>query len=430
VTNVVIIGAGHAGAQLAIALRQKGFGGGIELLSSEPELPYQRPPLSKEYLRAADRTAIRFRTAEFFDKQRINFVPDAHAVDIDRAGKQVLLADGRRCAYDVLALATGTRARNVSVDGADLDDVLVLNSLAWADALRKRLRSADRLAIIGGGFIGLEVASTAQGYFNVRTTVVEMQERLMARAVTPPVSSYFQDRHQSQGTDIRLGVGVTAIRSKRRHVTGVELTDGSIVDADVVLLGLGVAPEVSLAERCGLAVDNGVTVDKHFQTSDEHIFAIGDCAARHDGSGGVVRVKSVQNAAAQARALAVRLTTGSVDPYDDVPWFWSEQAGTKIQMAGLSMPHDEVVLRSSETPDRFSVYAFTQGKLVGVESISDPGTHMAARKVLAAAVPLSPVDVRQIDFNLKDLARTTKPTGAAARNVVIASRARPASSSS
>ena len=395
--GVVIVGSGQGGFAVAAELRKRGYAGPVTMVGEEPGLPYQRPPLSKAYLseRRADR--LPFRPAEFFADNDIALMDGVRVDALDRKKQTVRLSNGHELPYDHLVLATGTRLRMPPLDGVNLGGVVGLRTLAHADDVGDRLRAASRVTVIGGGFIGLEIATAARKA-GAEVTVVEMADRLMARAVSPPVSSKFLDLHHAMGTRIHLGTTVSRINGDE-VATGITLADGLDVPADLVVVGTGVAPNVELADAVGITCENGILVDDDLLTSDPAISAIGDCAAHvHRPSGVRVRLESVQNAADQGRAVAARLM-GESAPYDEVPWFWSDQAGAKLQIAGLAPGADEHVVVNGG--DSMHVVSFTNDRLVAVEAIDAGAQYMAARRLLSGTVTRA--DLAAFDFDLRAL---------------------------
>jgi 3-phenylpropionate/trans-cinnamate dioxygenase ferredoxin reductase component len=397
--RVVIVGAGQAGFQVASSLRQNGFVGEIVLVGDEGRLPYQRPPLSKAYLKEGfgfDR--LLFRPDGFFAENRVELRLGDPAARIDRAAAQVHLASGEACPYDHLVLATGARNRPLPLDGAALPNVLMLRGAAEAERLRAAMEGARRLAVIGGGFIGLEVAASARAR-GLDVTVLEAADRLMARVVSPAVSRFFLDAHRAMGTDVLLRQKVLRIAGSDA-AEAVETAEG-LHPADLVLVAAGVVPNDELARDAGLDTDGGIRVDRFMTTGDPQIFAIGDCAvfdSRH--AAGPVRLESVQNAVDQAKCVASRILGGDV-PYDSVPWFWSDQGTFKLQIAGITTGADHVHAVGSPADGRFLAYGFRGDDLLGVETINRPGEHMAGRRLLSSDFRLARTDVAQGDFDFR-----------------------------
>src|SRR6266436_4556379 len=341
---VLIVGAGHAGFQLAASLRQHGFAEPIALLNDESHLPYQRPPLSKAYLKGTGGPdSLMFRPDKFYRDQTIELISD-QAVTIDHAARKLKLASGSPLDYGHLVLATGARNRLLDIPNANLPDVRYLRILDDSEDMRKRLASSKRVVVIGAGFIGLEFAATAR-IKGLEVDVLELASRVMARALTAEVSEYFQKQHTTAGIRIHLGVQATAIEASGGKVSGVSLSDGRHLPADLVVVGVGVLPNVELAAEAGLPVASGIIVNEHLLTADPDISAIGDCALYESPRfGGSLRLESVQNATDHARCVASRLT-GDAKPYDGLPWFWSDQGPDKLQMVGLATGYDQVVVR-------------------------------------------------------------------------------------
>ncbi|MGJ4968152.1 NAD(P)/FAD-dependent oxidoreductase [Bradyrhizobium sp. HKCCYLRH1073] len=397
---VVIVGAGHAGFQLATSLRQAGFADPIHLINDESHLPYQRPPLSKAYLKGTGGPeTLMFRPQKFYADQTIDLVYD-RAVAVQRDQRRVLLASGRTLDYGHLVFATGARNRLLDIPNANLPAVRYLRILDDSEALRGLLADAKRAVVIGAGFIGLEFAATAR-IKGLEVDVLELGARVMARAVTAEISDYFQKQHAEAGVRIHLGVQATSIEADGNNVTGVSLSDGRHIPADLVVVGVGVLPNVELAAEAGLQVASGIVVDEYLLTSDPHISAIGDCALFvSQRFGGTLRLESVQNATDHARCVAARLT-GDVKPYDGQPWFWSDQGNDKLQIAGLTTGYDQVVLRGDPAQKAFSAFCYKEGRLVGIESVNRAGDHMFGRKLLAAGGTLDAAKAADPSFDLK-----------------------------
>ncbi|KUF16697.1 NAD(P)/FAD-dependent oxidoreductase [Streptomyces silvensis] len=401
--SVVVVGAGQGGQQTAVSLREHGYQGRVTLISGEDALPYERPPLSKAYLK--DGAYLRgdsqlwLRPATYYVNQSIDLVAGT-VTEIDRASRRVRLADGSSYAYGHLVLATGSRARTLGVPGAGLRGVHTLRTARDAAALGAALAAARRAVVLGAGFVGLEFASVARESGR-EVTVVESRPRPLARVVTARTGAHFTRAHRAAGTRLLFGQGVAALHGDRRgQVVAVETADGRRLPADLVLVGVGAVPHTELAAAAGLPVDDGITVDARLLTADPHISAVGDCASfPGPRTGNRLRLASVQNAVGHARLVAGRLT-GNSRAYDELPWFWSRQFATTLQIAGLDEGHDrEVVLDGG--PDAFSVLLFQGEELRAVESVNRPGDHLAARRLLHRPVPLRPAEASAPGFTLK-----------------------------
>ncbi|SDS65669.1 NAD(P)/FAD-dependent oxidoreductase [Bradyrhizobium canariense] len=397
---VLIVGAGHAGFQLAASLRQAGYGEPVCLINDESHLPYQRPPLSKAYLKGGGAPdSLMFRPDKFYRDQNIELIAD-RAVAIDRATRRLLLASGSSLDYEHLVLATGARNRLLDIPNANLEAVRYLRTLDESEALRQWLVPGQRVVVIGAGFIGLEFAATARAK-GLDVDVLELGTRVMARAVTAEISEFFQDRHTAAGIRLYLGVQATSIEGHDGKVTGVSLSDGRHVAADLVVVGVGVLPNVELAAEAGLPVASGIIVDEQLLTSDSNISAIGDCALyASQRFGGSLRLESVQNATDHAKCVAARLT-GDAKHYDGLPWFWSDQGSDKLQIAGLTTGYDRVAVRGDREQGAFSAFCYRSEQLVGIESVNRAGDHMFGRRLLAANGSITPEQAADISFDLK-----------------------------
>ena len=411
---VVVVGGGQAGFETAAALRSKGYTGPITLVGEEDGAPYQRPPLSKAYLHAPadgiETEDLVLRPQSWYDRNDVVLLHGQRVTTIDRPRSEVELTGGERLPFAHLVLATGAANRPLPVEGATLPGVHYLRTHTEATQLVKALGSCRSVAVIGAGFIGLEVAAAARKK-GLAVTVLEAADRPMSRAVSRMMSDYVTGLHRGHGVDVRLGTGVVQVLGNGGRASGVQTADGDVVDADVVVVGIGVLPETALADAAGLAVGNGVLVDEHLRTTDPRIFAVGDCAAfPHRGGSALIRLESVQNAVDQARCVADQLT-GTPDAYRAVPWFWTEQFNSKLQMAGLALNHDTAVVRGKPGDHAFSVFCFRDDLLLAVESVNRPADHMAARRLLAAGAPLTPEQAGDIAFDLKRHSRSS-PTPA------------------
>ena len=381
--RVVIAGAGQGGFQVAASLRQDGFDGEVLLVGDEPGLPYQRPPLSKEYIKTGNADRLLFRNADFYEKNAIRYLDGRRLTAIHRTDQAVELDGGETHGFDHLVLALGARNRRLPIPGMDLDGVMQLRTLADAERIRTAIKPGLSLVVIGGGFIGLEIAATAAAA-GARVTVLEATDRLMSRVVSPAISAHFLAMHRAAGVDVRLGTVARGIRGDERgQAIAVEVGEDAPIDADVVLVSAGIVPNVEIAEAAGLFVQDGIRVNHLMETSAPEISAIGDCASFPFGRAGVmIRLESVQNAIDQAKCVVHRLL-GRPEPYDKVPWFWSDQAAYKLQIAGLTAGADHQVARALDDGAKLTVHCFRQGVLIGVETVNAPADHMMARKLLA-----------------------------------------------
>ncbi|QES44698.1 pyridine nucleotide-disulfide oxidoreductase [Streptomyces venezuelae] len=408
--SVVVVGAGQGGYQTAASLREHGYEGSITLISAEDALPYERPPLSKAYLKGeADEAMLWLRPATYYVRQSIDLVSGT-VTEIDPAARSVRLADGSAYGYGHLVLATGATPRTLDVPGKELRGVHTLRTAQDAVALQASLAGARRAVVVGAGFIGLEFAAVAREA-GVEVTVVEALDRPLARVVSAPTAEHFTWLHRSNGTELLFGRGLKALHGDgRSNVTAVELADGSRLPADLVLIGVGVTPRTELATAAGLEVDGGIIVDAQLRTTDPHISAIGDCAAFPQvRSGNRRRLESVQNAVGHAQAVAGRLA-GSPRAYDELPWFWSDQFATTVQIAGFNEGHETEVVLGSD-PDAFSVLLFRGDDLQAVESVNRPADHLAARRLLTQGTDLTPAEAAAPGFSLRTYLRSLAERG-------------------
>jgi 3-phenylpropionate/trans-cinnamate dioxygenase ferredoxin reductase component len=401
----VIIGTGQAGFQTAASLREQGYQEPITLIGEEPHIPYQRPPLSKGFqLGQQDFESIELRPEKFYLDHRIELVRAKRVAAIDRATKRVTLGSGAQIPYEKLVLAVGARNRVLPIRGAELDGVLYLRTLGEAIALKERLASAKEIVVIGGGFIGLELASVARA-MGKRVTVLEALPRLMSRAVAPVVSEFYEKLHTSNGVKVLCGAQVSEIAGASGRVQRVLVAGGAAFPADLVLVGIGIVPNVELARDTGLRVSNGVAVNDFLQSEDPDIFAIGDCAEHPCVfASSRVRLESVQNAAEQAQCAAATIA-GRQNPYRALPWFWTDQYDVKLQMAGISQGHDQIVMRGKPESLRFSVFYFKEGRLAAIDSINRPVDHMMGRRLIAAGISVTPEEAADESVDLKLLAQ-------------------------
>ncbi len=379
--GVVIVGAGHAGGQAAAALRAKGYEGPVRLLGEEPYAPYERPPLSKALLAGEIEPARTYlRKPEFYGEKNIDLRMGVRVEAIEREAHRVILAGDETLGYEKLILATGSVNRQLDIPGAELAGVRYLRTLDESLALRADLEDAAEVVVVGGGYIGLEVAATARK-MGAHVTVLEMLDRVMARVVAPEMSDYVAACHRDQGVEIRTGVAVTGFEGDDR-LSAVRLADDSTLPADLAVVGVGVVPADGLAEACGLEVGNGIVVDEFTQTTDPDIFAIGDVTNHPNGHyQRRLRLENVQNAMDQAKTAALAIC-GAPEAYNEVPWFWSDQFDLKIQIAGLTEGADEVVVRQVADENRFAVAYLKKGALIALDAINAAKDFMQARKLI------------------------------------------------
>jgi 3-phenylpropionate/trans-cinnamate dioxygenase ferredoxin reductase subunit len=380
--TIIVVGAGHGGAQIIESLRSGGFDGRLVLIGDEPYRPYERPATSKDLLSGAmEIERVFLKRESYYDDKAVEVLLDTRVTAIDRAARNVTFADGTSLGYDKLVLATGARARKLQVPGADQDGVFYLRTLADSRAIGARLGVGKRLVIIGGGYVGLEVAASAIK-LGCKVTVVEMQERLLGRVVAAEIAAFYDKAHRAAGVDIHYGVVLEGF-SGDGSVTGVRLTDGVEIPADVVVVGIGAVPNTELAGDAGLAVENGIVVDDCGRTADPAIFAIGD-ATNHPNAllGKRLRLESVPAAMGQARAAASAIL-GTPKPFNELPWFWSDQYDLKLQIAGLSEIGDRVVLRGDPETRHFAAFYLRQGAVVAVNAISSGKDFIGGRKLVA-----------------------------------------------
>jgi len=406
-SGTVIIGTGQAGFQTAASLRTEGYLEKITLIGEEPHIPYQRPPLSKGFpLGAQDFESIELRPKQFYQEHQIDLVPGERVTAIDRATKQVHLESGGTFPYDMLVLAVGARNRTLSVKGAGLNGVLYLRSLDEAVTVKERLKNAQEIVVIGGGFIGLELAAVACS-LGKSVTVLEALPRLMPRAVAPLISDFYRGLHTNKGVKVVCRASVSEMEGSGLKVRGVLLNDGTRYPADLVLIGVGVEPNIELARKTGLRIANGIAVNEYLQTEDETIFAIGDCAEHPcEFAGARIRLESVQNAADQAQCAATTIA-GRRNVYRALPWFWTDQFDVKLQMAGLSNGHDCTVSRGNAESRKLSVFYFKESRLIAIDSINRPLDHMIGRKLIANRVRLTPAQAADESVDLKKMASSS-----------------------
>lgn len=399
--SVVIVGAGQAGAETASELRRQGYTGRITIVGEEPHVPYKRPPLSKTYLAgAATKESLYVLSAAAMEKANIEFIGGVRASAIDRAGKTLALSDGRKLPYGKLMLATGGRPRLLTIPGADLPGVHVVRGIGDVDAIRDQFTAGKRLVIVGGGYIGLEVAAVATKA-GLKVTVIESMPRVLQRVTAPEMSAFYERVHREAGVDVRTGVQIAGLEQQGDAIH-VKLVGGD-VEGDLVIVGIGLIANTELASDAGLEVDNGIVVDEFTRTSDPDIHAAGDCTFHpSEFLGRRVRLESVQNAMEQGRAGAANML-GKATRYANVPWFWSDQYELKLQMVGMSAGYDQVVLRGDPAKRSFGAFYFKDSHLIAADTVSRPQEFMLAKKMVAMKAKVDPAKLADESIAMKDL---------------------------
>jgi 3-phenylpropionate/trans-cinnamate dioxygenase ferredoxin reductase subunit len=399
--SIVIVGASHAAAQAVDSLRREGHAGRIVLVGEEPQIPYQRPPLSKKYLSGelgADRLWIR--PAEFYGRLGVELLLGRRAARLDRTAHRVHLDDGTAIGYGRLLLATGSRARPATVPGTDLAGVHTLRSIADVDGIRAGLESARRVVIVGAGYIGLECAASC-ARLGLEVTVLEMAERVMSRVVAPQMSAFYTDQHRAHGVKVRLNERVVAFEGAG-SISAVRCADGVSHPADMVIVGIGVVPNIELAADAGIACDNGIAVDLQCRTSDPDVYAIGDCVSQPSlRYGRRIRLESVDNAFEQAKTAAANMC-GRELVHDKLPWFWSDQYDLKLQIVGLSQDYDRVVLRGDLSSCAFSCCYLASDELIALDAVNHVKDFMSARKLIAQRARFDLARLADGSVSLKD----------------------------
>ncbi len=403
--DVVIVGAGHGGAQAAIALRQNGFEGSILMIGRDADIPYERPPLSKEYLaREKEFERICIRPAKFWEDKQVGMMLGSTVTEVDPGAHKLTLADGSTVEYGKLIWATGGDPRRLSCAGADLAGVHGVRDRADADRMMAELDAgAKNVVVIGGGYIGLEAAAVLTK-FGCNVVLLEALPRVLARVAGEELSSFYQNEHLSKGVDLRLEVQVDCLVGNDGKVTGVKLVDGQVLPADMVVVGIGIVPAVGPLIAAGAAGGNGVDVDEFCRTSLPDIYAIGDCAAHANAfaEGAVIRLESVQNANDMATTAAKDIT-GKGEPYHALPWFWSNQYDLKLQTAGLSIGHDATVLRGDPASRSFSVVYLRGGKVIALDCVNAMKDYVQGRKLVEAGLAITPEALANAEVPLKEL---------------------------
>ncbi|BCG91182.1 NAD(P)/FAD-dependent oxidoreductase [Mesorhizobium sp. 131-2-1] len=387
--GVVIVGAGHAGVQAAASLREEGYDGPVILIGDESELPYHKPPLSKTFIKDQDAKPQPLRGEAFYSGSAIDYQPGVRIEAIDAGARRLEVSGGATLAFDRLVLATGSRPRLLKLPGSELSGVVSLRSLADARTIRELSAQSEDVVILGGGFIGLEIAATLRAAGR-NVTVVEAVDRLLGRAVAPVIASHVRQRLEAIGVRLLTGTTIDRLEGDKGRVSAAITSGGERLPAQMVIIGIGVVPNVELAEAAGITIANGIRVDQQMRTSAPDILAIGDAASyRHWFTGADVRLESVQNATDQAR-LAARTILGHADAYSAVPWFWSDIGDMKLQMVGLTSGGDSHVVLGDLAENKFSIYHYAGSRLLGIESVNRPGDHMLGRKMLGAGFSPTP----------------------------------------
>ena len=402
--HVIVIGGGQAGAQAIQSLRLFGFEGHITLVGEEAALPYQRPPLSKAYMKGElGEDRLYFKPAAWYEDNKAETLLSQRVDSIDRSAREVKLNHGGSLPYDALIIATGSRPRALPVEGADLENVFDLRGLADVEHIQPKMIPGRKLVIVGAGYIGLEAAAVAR-QLGLEVTVLEMEQRALARVTSPVISSFYERLHMEHGVDVRCGARLSKIKGKDGKVTHAVLASGEELEADMILAGIGIVPNVELAAEAGLPCRNGIIVNEDAQTSDPRIFAAGDCTVRplaHYARTG--RLESVHNAIEQGK-LAAAAIMDKPRPNIDCPWFWSDQFDVKLQIAGLSQGHDEVVVRGDRAAKKFAAFYLKNGRLIAVDAVNSPPEFIAAKKLIMTGAVIAPDRLSDTSTSMKEIA--------------------------
>ena len=400
--RVVIIGAGQAGGQTAYSLRQGGFAGEITIIGDESAPPYQRPPLSKAYFKGEmDAERLFLKPLDYYAEHRIDLITGEAATAINLAAKQVTLAGGQVLGWDRLVIATGARPRKLSLPGSDLENITELRTLADVDQLKKLATPGARMVVIGAGYIGLEAAAVGI-QLGLKVTVLEAMQQVLSRVAGPEIGAFYTRIHREAGTDVRLGARIDGFEGVG-SVTGVRLGDGEILPADLVLVGVGVLPNMEIALEAGLVCGNGIVVDEAMRTSHPDVFAVGDIAWRplvHYGREG--RLESVHNAI-EGGKLAAAAILGTTLPPVEAPWFWSDQFDLKLQTAGLWTGADQRVVRGDPSSRAFAVFYLKEGRLIAVDAVNSAPEFIVGKKLVAAKAKVAPAELADKSISMKDI---------------------------
>jgi 3-phenylpropionate/trans-cinnamate dioxygenase ferredoxin reductase subunit len=400
--EIVVIGSGQAAIQTVMSLKRNEFTGSIKVIGEEDHLPYQRPPLSKDFLLEEYKPErVSLKKKEFYEENGVDLILGKRAESIDTILKEITLSDENKIRYNQLIIATGSRVRKLNVPGSDKKGIYYLRDLDDANALKQRLKKNKKMVIVGAGYIGLEVASVAAS-LGVEVTVIEMANRVMNRTVDPMISSYYQKLHESHGVKIHLDNGLKAFEGGD-SVNAVLCSDGLMLEADLVVIGAGVLPNQEIAIEAGLECNNGIMVNEFGETSTAHVYACGDCTNHpNKGLNTRLRLESVHNAMEQSKTVANTIM-GNKEPYDQVPWFWSDQYDHKLQLVGISGDHDEVVMRGLESEQKFLLFYLKNSELIAVNAINSSKEFLICRKLVANKVKISSDVIKDQSVNLNDL---------------------------
>lgn len=400
--EIVVIGSGQAAIQTVMSLKRNEFTGSIKVIGEEDHLPYQRPPLSKDFLLEEYKPErVSLKKKEFYEENGVDLILGKRAESIDTILKEITLSDENKIRYDQLIIATGSRVRKLNVPGSDKKGIYYLRDLDDANALKQRLKKNKKMVIVGAGYIGLEVASIAAS-LGVEVTVIEMANRVMNRTVDPMISSYYQKLHESHGVKIHLDNGLKAFEGGD-SVNAVLCSDGLMLEAELVVIGAGVLPNQEIAIAAGLECNNGIMVNEFGETSTANVYACGDCTNHpNKGLNTRLRLESVHNAMEQSKTVANTIM-GNKEPYDQVPWFWSDQYDHKLQLVGISGDHDEVVMRGLESEQKFLLFYLKNSELIAVNAINSSKEFLICRKLVANKVKISSDVIKDQSVNLNDL---------------------------
>ena len=406
--TVLIIGAGQAAAQTAASLRQSGFEGQITIVGDEPSLPYQRPPLSKAYLKGElEEERLYFKNQEWYAAQNVEVLTGTTVLSVDVKANTAQTETGKDITFDHLVFATGSRNRQLPMEGADLDNVFGLRDLADVDALRPHVGAGKNLVIIGAGYIGLETAAVART-LGTDVTVLELADRVLARVTSPTISSFYEELHKSHGVTIKTSCSTASINGKDGAVESVTLSTGELLPCDALLIGIGILPNIEVAAEAGVTCEDGILVDENGRTNLAHVYAAGDCAKRRIMPyGRMGRLESVHNAIEQGKQVAAAII-GKPAPKLDCPWFWSDQYNIKLQIAGLSTDYDNFVIRGDEKSEKFSVFYFKNDVFIATDAINSPPEFMTAKRLITAEAKVPPNWLADNERSLKEIAAQFK----------------------